>query len=129
MTWTSHSSVGVAQAIFYVPILLLSFHLLFFRQGPPFFAWRSMLLFSAVRIAGGIVLILVQNNPDSVGLIIAGLILENTGVIPLLLVADGLLTIMCVSERPRWSSRGIADASQARMWTCVTRAAMGTGWV
>jgi len=49
-----------------------------------------------VRIAGGIVLILFVNNEASVSYTIATLVLQGTGVVPLLLCTIGLLRLMSV---------------------------------
>lgn len=50
----------------------------------------------AVRIAGGIVLILFVNNEASVSYTIAALVLQGTGVFPLILCTIGLLRLMLV---------------------------------
>jgi hypothetical protein len=47
-----------------------------------------------VRLAGGIVVILLETNPSSTGLIIATYILLGVGVIPLIISSLGLVRIM-----------------------------------
>ena len=96
MTFNSHSDVGAAQIAFYVSAFLVACVLVFYVHGRPRMAWTCLMLFSAVRIAGGATLIIVANHRDSVGYIIAGLVLEGTGVIPLILSTIGLLRIMRV---------------------------------
>lgn len=94
MTWDAHSSVGVAQAVFYAPVFLASIYLLFFKHGKPILPWLALFTFSAVRIAGGIILALFVDHQDDVGYIIAGLVLQGTGVVPLILSTIGMLVVM-----------------------------------
>lgn len=94
MTWTAHSSVGVAQIVFYVPAFLAAKYLLFFKHGRPILAWFALSTFSAVRIASGVLLILFSNNPTKVGYIVGALVLEGTGLLPLIETTIGLLRIM-----------------------------------
>ncbi|KAK8213556.1 hypothetical protein M8818_002858 [Zalaria obscura] len=54
-----------------------------------------------VRVTGGIVLAVYEDNLSSVGLTIAVIILQGTGVIPLLLVLVGLLRIIQVLDFPK----------------------------
>lgn len=113
MTWNAHSYVGLFQTIFYVPALAAATYQLLHKHGRPRMAWMGLTLFSAgmafiehclllhltilkVRIAGGIVLILFVNNEASVSYIIASLVLQGTGVLPLLLCTIGLLRLMLV---------------------------------
>lgn len=50
--------------------------------------------FYVVRLAGGILVILFENNPKSNGLLIATLILLNVGVFPCIAATIGLINIM-----------------------------------
>ena len=59
-------------------------------------AWIPLLPFSLIRFAGGIVVILLQNDPSSVGLIIATVILLGVGVVPLIVSTIGFLRIIQV---------------------------------
>ena len=47
-----------------------------------------------MRLAGGPVIIALQKNPESIGLIIAAIILLNVGVIPLIVADLGLTRAM-----------------------------------
>lgn len=94
MTWDSRSFVGLFQAIFYFPALLVAAYLLLRKHGRPRMAWISLTIFCAVRIAGGIILIVFENNPNNIGLTIVALIFQGTGVIPLIVSTLGMLRIM-----------------------------------
>lgn len=108
----NHSKVGFAQIVFYAPIVPLAAYNLY-RNGAkrPRMAWvpplpfllvrppANVMYFEAtdaitVRLAGGIVVILLENNPSSTGLIIATYILLGVGVIPLIISSLGLVRIM-----------------------------------
>lgn len=52
---------------------------------------------NSVRVAGGIVLALHENKPSTIGLIIAAIIFEGAGVIPLMLTLVGFLRIMFIA--------------------------------
>ncbi|KAL2051291.1 hypothetical protein ABVK25_008343 [Lepraria finkii] len=90
----SHSKTGIAQIVFYVPVIAVATFLVAFRHGRPRIAWVLLLLFSLLRLAGGIIVILLVNNPDSVGLTTAALALLSTGVFPLVVATLGLLRIL-----------------------------------
>ncbi len=51
----------------------------------------------SVRLAGGIISIIRQSNPDDIGLIIADSVLLNIGLIPLLVALIGIIRIMYAS--------------------------------
>lgn len=94
MTWNSHSYVGLFQSIFYVVAFIGAAALLFRKHGRPRTAWVALTLFCAVRITGGIILIVYEDNVSSVALTIVTIIFQGTGVIPLLLSTIGMLRIM-----------------------------------
>jgi hypothetical protein len=48
----------------------------------------------SVRLAGGIVVILLENNPSSTGLVIATYVLLGVGVVPLIISSLGLVRKM-----------------------------------
>jgi hypothetical protein len=92
-----HTKLGIAQTIFYVPVVLLAGYLLFYRHAHnsrPRVAWGVLTVFGLVRFAGGIVVILYQNDQSSIGLLIASLILLNAGVFPIIASSSGLILIM-----------------------------------
>lgn len=116
-----HTKVSIAQIVFYVPAAVAAAGLLFFRRPIrelPRFPWVVLLIFTLgmpsfprhdygvqidilthslswlVRIAGGIVVILHENQPSSSGLLIAALILLNVGVFPCIAATIGLVNIM-----------------------------------
>ncbi|RAO69571.1 uncharacterized protein BHQ10_005583 [Talaromyces amestolkiae] len=92
-----HTKVSIAQIVFYVPAAVAAAGLLFFRRPIrelPRFPWVVLLIFTLVRIAGGIVVILHENQPSSSGLLIAALILLNVGVFPCIAATIGLVNII-----------------------------------
>ncbi|KAF2100488.1 hypothetical protein NA57DRAFT_74095 [Rhizodiscina lignyota] len=100
MTLNVHSDVGIAQIAFYIPALFATCFLIFHKHGRPRMAWTSLVLFSSVRIAEGAILVVFENHPQSVGYIIAGLVFQGTGVIPLILSTIGLLRIIKFIDFP-----------------------------
>lgn len=134
-----HASLGIADIVFYSPIPFLAAYLAFIRHGRPRMAWCLLITFSCckfhfsspffeefwvtvrwpVRLASGIVSILYENNPSSVGLLIAAIITLNVGVIPLLVCTIGFLRIISTLE-----SR---NSSNLRIVVRVIRAGFGVG--
>ncbi|THC94048.1 hypothetical protein EYZ11_006457 [Aspergillus tanneri] len=94
---TEHSKASIAQIVFWVPAVIPALILLFHRHGAPRVPWVILLLFSIIRITCGIVVIILQNNPSDVGLIIAARVLLNAGVFPLIAATFGLLLIVYIS--------------------------------
>lgn len=94
MTLNARSDVGAAQIAFYIPALLFAYYLIRTKHGFSVLAMRAVALFSAVRIASGAILIVFQNHPRDVDYISAGLALEGSGVIPLVLSTIGFVTLM-----------------------------------
>jgi hypothetical protein len=47
MVWNAHASVGVAQAVFYVPAFIAAAYLLFVKHGRPRMAWYALTVFTA----------------------------------------------------------------------------------
>jgi hypothetical protein len=113
----SHESLGIAQIVFYVPIVPTAIWL-FRRNGKnrPRMAWWCLIPFSLstpslfhkldlkfpkilpvrleiVRLAGGPVLIAFEQKP-SIGLYVAAIILLNVGVVPLILATLGYVRIV-----------------------------------
>ncbi|KAH8887209.1 hypothetical protein GQ53DRAFT_827381 [Thozetella sp. PMI_491] len=90
---TDHEAVAIAETVLYVPILPVAMYVIRrnWNTGRPRMAWTPLAGFSSIRIAGGVVVILLQSNPDSLGLIIAALVLLNVGVVPLIISTLGLI--------------------------------------
>ncbi|KAL7936401.1 hypothetical protein V8C35DRAFT_295394 [Trichoderma chlorosporum] len=106
---TSHQSLGIAQIVFYVPIVPTAIWLMK-RNGKirPRMAWWPLIPFSLMRLAGGPVIIALDQNP-STGLYIAALILLNVGVVPLIVTNLGYVRIVLLdnySSNPRTSKIG-----------------------
>ncbi|PCG93919.1 Hypothetical protein PENO1_060730 [Penicillium occitanis (nom. inval.)] len=92
-----HSKVSIAQIAFYGPAVIAAAALLFFRRAIralPRFPWVVLLIFTLVRLAGGIVVIIYENQPSSNGLLVATLILLNVGVFPCIAATIGLINII-----------------------------------
>lgn len=117
----SHESLGIAQIVFYVPIIPTAIWLMR-RNGRirPRLAWWPLIPFSLsttlhfililkkkkknpstksnsvleiVRLAGGPVTIALEQKP-SIGLYVAAIILLNVGVVPLIIATLGYVRIV-----------------------------------
>ncbi|TFB02663.1 hypothetical protein CCMA1212_005444 [Trichoderma ghanense] len=91
-----HESLGIAQTIFYIPIVPAAIRLMR-RNGQirPRLAWWPLIPFSLIRLAGGPVTIALEKSP-SIGLYSAAIILLNVGVVPLIIATLGFVRIMQV---------------------------------
>ncbi|KAF1736021.1 hypothetical protein CRV24_004955 [Beauveria bassiana] len=91
----AHTSVTIAQIVFYAPMVPLVVHL-FSRNARirPRMAWWPLIPFSLFRLAGGIVTIIAEKQPGNTGLWIAALILLNVGVVPLIVANLGLTRLI-----------------------------------
>ncbi|RJE23297.1 hypothetical protein PHISCL_04371 [Aspergillus sclerotialis] len=92
-----HSKASIAQIVFYAPALALAV-ILRHRHGRPRMPWVILSLFCIIRIACGIVVILHENKPRDVGLIVASFILLNAGVFPLIAATIGFLRIVTAMD-------------------------------
>lgn len=120
-----HTALGIAQTIFYVPMVPLAIWL-FKRNGKirPRMAWWPLVPFTLstfeipfgfsaarfvtprtnmtiVRLAGGPIIIAMEKDRENIGLFIAALILLNVGVIPLIVADLGMTRIMYVLKKLR----------------------------
>ncbi|KAJ2955193.1 hypothetical protein NQ176_g11414 [Zarea fungicola] len=91
----SHTSAAIAQVIFYAPIVPIVIHL-FSRNARirPRMAWWPLIPFSLFRLAGGIVTIIAEKQPNNIGLFISAIILLNVGVVPLIVANLGLTRLI-----------------------------------
>ncbi|KAL7794395.1 hypothetical protein V8C37DRAFT_376485 [Trichoderma ceciliae] len=101
---SSHESLGIAQIVFYVPIVPTAIWLMR-RNGKihPRLAWWPLIPFSLMRLAGGPVLIAFEEKP-SIGLYAAAIVLLNVGVVPLVIATLGYVRIVLLdnySSNPR----------------------------
>ncbi|KAK5996843.1 hypothetical protein PT974_02188 [Cladobotryum mycophilum] len=101
----SHTALGIAQLVFYVPIVPVVAYLLH-RNAKirPRMAWWPLITFSLMRLAGGPVIIALESNRGSLGLYIAAVILLNVGAIPLIIGTLGFIRIILMdnySSNPR----------------------------
>lgn len=55
---------------------------------------KGQLIYDPVRLAGGPIVISLEENPESVGLIIAALMLLSVGTIPLLVANFGYVKLL-----------------------------------
>ncbi|KAE8378011.1 hypothetical protein BDV26DRAFT_292613 [Aspergillus bertholletiae] len=97
---TEHGKASIAQVVFWAPAVIPALILLFHRHGAPRMPWVILVLFALIRITCGIVVIVLQNRPQDVGLIIAAHVLLNAGVFPLVAAAFGLLLIVIIRDFP-----------------------------
>ncbi|POR37946.1 Uncharacterized protein TPAR_01857, partial [Tolypocladium paradoxum] len=95
----AHTALGVAQIVFYVPMVPLAIYLMV-RNGKirPRMAWWPLIPFSLMRLAGGPIIIALEKNPDNLGLIIAAIVLLNVGVIPLIVADLGLTRVVLMDN-------------------------------
>ncbi|RXG44904.1 hypothetical protein VDGE_03827 [Verticillium dahliae] len=89
-----HAAVGIAQVMFYAPMLPTAIFVLVknWRQ-PPRMALYPLVTFCLLRLAGGIISIIRGPQPRDIGLIIADSVLLNVGLIPLLVSLIGIMRI------------------------------------
>ena len=116
----AHTSLGIAQTVFYLPMVPLAIWLMV-RNGRirPRMAWWPLIPFSLsmfagggteyriltdwlVRLAGGPVIIALERDPSNIGLISAALVLLNVGVVPLIVADLGLTRLMYVARSYGW---------------------------
>ncbi|KAM0246893.1 hypothetical protein ACHAQJ_010051 [Trichoderma viride] len=95
---SSHQSLGIAQIVFYVPIVPTAIWLMR-RNGRirPRLAWWPLIPFSLMRLAGGPVIIAFEQNP-SIGLYVAAIVLLNVGVVPLIIATLGYVRIVLLDN-------------------------------
>ncbi|OKL57960.1 hypothetical protein UA08_06663 [Talaromyces atroroseus] len=95
--FNEHSKVSIAQIAFYVPAIIAAAVLVFFRRairGLPRYQWIVLMVFTIIRLAGGIVVILYENQSSSIGLLVAASIMLNVGVFPCIAATIGFLNII-----------------------------------
>ncbi|KAH6895982.1 hypothetical protein B0T10DRAFT_558146 [Thelonectria olida] len=87
-----HTSVAIAQVAFYAPIVPLSLFI-FLRnvRNRPLQPWYPLVLFSLMRLLGGLLTIAQETSPDNVRLGVAASALLNIGLVPLLFSTIGIL--------------------------------------
>ncbi|KAH7140879.1 hypothetical protein EDB81DRAFT_799057 [Dactylonectria macrodidyma] len=94
-----HTSVAIAQVIFFVPIVPVAMFILVKNwKNRPRLPWYPLVTFSLLRLAGGIITIIRDSHPTNIGLIIAATVLLNVGIIPLLLSLIGITRIVLKSS-------------------------------
>lgn len=97
-------SLGIAQTIFYLPVLILAI-VLFVRnfRYHPRMAWWPFIPLSLLRLAGGIIIIVLETQQqrqqqDGFGLIVAAIVLLNVGVVPLIVATLGQMRIVLIDN-------------------------------
>ncbi|KAF5582352.1 hypothetical protein FPANT_8563 [Fusarium pseudoanthophilum] len=95
----SHTSVGIAQVVFYTLVLPVAIFVLIrnWKHGLRLASY-PLVTFSLARLAGGILTILRQSDPTSIGLIIATTVLLNVGLIPLMISMVGFIRLIMKSS-------------------------------
>ena len=126
-------SLGIAQIAFYVPVVPLAIFL-FIRSWKhrPRMAWWPMVPLSLMRIAGGIITIILEKkkNPP-IGLYIAAIVLLNVGAIPLIVATLGQMRIILMdnySHNPHSSriAKGIRLSFVVAIALLVSGGALGS---
>ncbi|KAH7258935.1 uncharacterized protein BKA55DRAFT_638588 [Fusarium redolens] len=94
-----HTSVGIAQVVFYALVLPIAVFVLIrnWKHGLRLASY-PLVTFSLARLAGGILTILRQSDPTSLGLIIATTVLLNVGLIPLMISMVGFIRLIMKSS-------------------------------
>ncbi|KAF5723456.1 hypothetical protein FMUND_1780 [Fusarium mundagurra] len=94
-----HTSVGIAQVVFYSLVLPIAVFILVrnWKHGLRLASY-PLVTFSLARLAGGILTILRQSDPTSIGLIIATTVLLNVGLIPLMISLVGFIRLIMKSS-------------------------------
>ncbi|RKL51277.1 hypothetical protein BFJ72_g730 [Fusarium proliferatum] len=95
-----HTSVGIAQVVFYALVLPAAVFVLVrnWKHGLRLASY-PLVTFSLARLAGGILTILRQSDPTSIGLIIATTVLLNVGLIPLMISMVGMKASLDENKR------------------------------
>ncbi|KAJ5324667.1 hypothetical protein N7476_003267 [Penicillium atrosanguineum] len=96
----SHSKLGIALVIFYIPVILLAVYLTCYRRLRPRMVWIIVIFFAFIRTAAGVLVIVTEQKP-SLEVAIASTILLNTGVFPLIAATLGLIRIIMVLEKDK----------------------------
>ena len=93
----AHTSLGIAQVVFYVPIAPLAIYLMVRNWAyRPRMAWWPMVPLSLMRLAGGAITIALEDHSRDIGLYVAAIVLLNVGAIPLIVANLGQVRIMYV---------------------------------
>ncbi|OGM47972.1 hypothetical protein ABOM_002742 [Aspergillus bombycis] len=95
--FNDHSKTSIAQIVFYVPATIIAAYLAYYRHQRPRMAWLILLFFSIIRLVAGVLVILFEHKPTT-GLMIASVILLNTGVFPLVAATLGFIRIILSHE-------------------------------
>ncbi|KAJ5765301.1 hypothetical protein N7520_004860 [Penicillium odoratum] len=93
-----HSKMSIALIVFYIPVIILSTYLACYRHRRPRMAWNTLIFFSSIRIAAGVLVIISEQKP-STGFMIAATILLNAGVFPLIAATMGFIRIITTIEQ------------------------------
>ncbi|KAI5459005.1 hypothetical protein BGZ63DRAFT_490882 [Mariannaea sp. PMI_226] len=99
MMLNPHTSVAIAQVVFYLPIFPIAIFILVrnWKYGHRR-AWYPLATFSLLRFVGGILTIVHESSPGNVGLMIATIVLLNVGMIPLLISVFGIVGLILKSS-------------------------------
>ncbi|KAK0719103.1 hypothetical protein B0H67DRAFT_632981 [Lasiosphaeris hirsuta] len=90
MAVNPHTAAAIAQVAAYAPMAPITTYLMIRNwRWRPRTAWYPPAAFSAIRLAGGVLTIIEQQNQSNRTLIITTIVLLNIGLIPLLLTLLG----------------------------------------
>ncbi|KAF2482067.1 hypothetical protein BDY17DRAFT_176646 [Neohortaea acidophila] len=126
-------SLGIAITAFYAPAVPLAIYNFWRnRSVRPRMAWSPMILFTLMRLASGIITILLWQHPSNLntGLIIADLVLLNIGVVTFIVAGIGQVRIVLIDNYSHHPiSNKIGSALRASYVIAVALLAAGGGLV
>ncbi|KAL4942031.1 hypothetical protein BDV06DRAFT_222531 [Aspergillus oleicola] len=95
MPAVTSQGVAIAELIVYIPTALVTFFVLFRHGVAKQLGWIFLSIFSVVRIAGAIVQLVSNANPENVKLLEWAVILTSVGLSPLMMASLALLKRVC----------------------------------
>ncbi|KAK1753230.1 hypothetical protein QBC47DRAFT_388038 [Echria macrotheca] len=100
-----HTAAAIAQIVFYVPAVPVALYLCIrnWKYGPRM-AWYPAVPFTLIRLAGGILTIVEEQNQGNIGIIIATIVLLNIGLIPLITTFSAIVRLILQDnfKNERW---------------------------
>ncbi|KAK0392962.1 hypothetical protein NLU13_2456 [Sarocladium strictum] len=122
-----HSALGIAQIIFYVPVVPLALWLMRRNGGiHPRMAWWPLIPFSLIRLAGGPLVIMLHRDPTNIALATVAMIFLNIGVMPLLVAASGFLRIVII-DNPKIIDHSLLMQKYLRLSNIIAIALLSAG--
>ncbi|KAK0751624.1 hypothetical protein B0T18DRAFT_387719 [Schizothecium vesticola] len=107
MTVNPYTAAAIAEVVLYVPAVPVALYLMIRNwKYRPRTAWYPPAAFSTIRLVGGIMTIIEQQNQSNRGLVVATIVLLNVGLIPLLMAFLGYARLVLEHDfRDSWRVR------------------------